>query len=141
MITVCKNCGATLDETTEACLDCGMPNPWFDQDSHNAFRRSPGETLIELFRNNLNLEPTLLGFGVINLFFGGWGLFTLSIVPWSEMPAATRVLTTICPILGAGSLALAFRADLLRRPMWRVLARLVVIFGTVFLLLLLAGKP
>ena len=140
MITVCKNCGATLDETKEACLDCRMPNPWFDQSQSNAFGRSPGQTLLELFQTNLDISRTLLGFSVINLFFGGWGVFTLSIVPWSEMPAVTRVLTTICPILAAVGLALAFHPDLMRRPMWRGVGRLVLIFGTVFLLLLLAGR-
>jgi hypothetical protein len=142
MITFCKNCGAAFDETTEACLDCGTPNPYFDQNSKNAFQRSPGGTLIELFRNNLNLERTLLGFGALNVAFGVAGMLTLLTLPWSETPPVTRVLETICPVVGVGSLALAFRADLLeKRPMWRILVRVILILGTVLIVSLLAAKP
>jgi predicted amidophosphoribosyltransferase len=28
MITICKNCGAALDETVQTCPDCGNPNPY-----------------------------------------------------------------------------------------------------------------
>lgn len=31
MITLCKGCGETLDDTVEVCVKCGMSNPWFDQ--------------------------------------------------------------------------------------------------------------
>ena len=125
MITVCKNCGAALDETVEICRDCGLPNPWFDHALESASpngRLGLSGMLIALFRDNSHIERTLLILGAIDLSFSLIALLSLAATPWSKNPVTTRVGDVGLLVLGVGDLALAIYADL-ERPVWRALAQ------------------
>ena len=126
MITVCKTCGSALDEAMETCRDCGLPNPWCNQDPESVLlqNRRGGlfGSLIVLFRNGAHLERTLLSLAALDWFLVLIFVMILTATPWSAIPALTRMCYVGALVLGVGNLALALYSDL-ERPIWRALAQ------------------
>jgi hypothetical protein len=139
MITFCKNCGAALDETMATCRDCGMPNPYGEQDPETVLpqyaRFGLVRTLIGFARNNSHLERTLLTLGAIDLPFAMIWLMGISATPWAQIPPSSPPLAVGSFVLGIGNVVLAIQADL-ERPVWRAVARGAVALNLVGLTLL-----
>jgi len=97
-------------------------------------------SLTALFRDDARLVRTLLTLGALDLIIGSILGFALSLTPWSELPALSRTILVGAVVLGLGDLALAFYADL-ERPMWRALARGVIVLNLLgFTLLAVLGQ-
>jgi hypothetical protein len=135
VITVCKNCGAALNETVETCPDCGVPNSWYDEASKNP--RGWGDMLFGLFGKNAPIERSLLLLGVLDLFVALVGLFSDAFVSSPGDPIDFQAHEVGAAVLGVGGLALAFYSDL-ERPLWRAIAKGIVAVNVLGFLVLIA---
>ena len=124
MITVCKQCGAALDETRRVCPDCGGPNPWADPDPEAILGgRTTVGSLGALFglSDDVRLERTLLLLGACCLSIALIFLLTLTATPWWELSLRERCLFVGLWFFGVADVALAVYGKL-DEPNWRRLA-------------------
>lgn len=124
MITVCKQCGAALDETRPVCPDCGGPNPWADPDPEAILGgRSPAGSLSVLFglSDDVRLERTLLVLGACCLSIGLVAFMSLTATPWWELALKEQCLFAGLWFFGVADVLLAVYGTL-DEPNWRRLA-------------------
>ena len=133
MITICKNCGAAVDETMQTCPDCGNPNPW----AQPAFDPWPSSEADP----QQYLERGLFITGGISLVVSFWSVFSLAFDPWSELPTFVKASLIVFPVLTAACFFLSHRRDLWEnRGVWRVVVQVLVGAGVVAAVLALMWR-
>ncbi|MFN7917650.1 MAG: hypothetical protein U0Q55_20050 [Vicinamibacterales bacterium] len=129
MITVCRTCGAALDEQLAVCPDCGAPNPWATPDPEQVLQqRGLFDALVAIFllKEDVRLERTLLGCGALCLALSILEMLILSANTWSALPFGQHALALGAPTLGIADVSLAVYANLDDRRWRRVAVWLLV---------------